>query len=52
MVLVATIQGRDHTQKKPEGYDHEKVVDGMHTELTWLSEQFEPAKKKFNKYWM
>ena len=41
---------RDYTQTKPEGYDHEKVVDEMHKELTWLSEQFEPAKEKFRKY--
>lgn len=41
---------RDHTQEKPEGYDHNKVVEGMHTELTWLTEQFEPAKKKFKQY--
>lgn len=41
---------RDYTQEKPEGYDHEKVVTGMHAELTWLTEQFEPAKAKFKKY--
>lgn len=41
---------RDYTQEKPEGYDHEKVVDEMHKELTWLTEQFEPAKEKFQKY--
>lgn len=41
---------RDYTQDKPEGYDHEKVVDEMHKELTWLSEQLEPAKEKFKKY--
>jgi len=41
---------RDYTQPKPEGYDHKKVVDGMHSELTWLAEQFEPAKQKFKKY--
>lgn len=41
---------RDYTQEKPEGYDHKKVVDGMHSELTWLTEQFEPAKSKFKKY--
>lgn len=43
-------QYRDYTQVKPEGYDHEKVVEGMHRELTWLTDQFEPAKQKFNKY--
>ncbi len=41
---------RDYTQKKPEGYDHKKVVDEMHKELTWLAEQFDPAKEKFRKY--
>jgi hypothetical protein len=25
-------------------------VDEMHKELTWLTEQFEPAKEKFKKY--
>ena len=43
-------QYRDSTQETPEGYDHNKVVDGMHNELTWLSEQFGPAKEKFKKY--
>lgn len=43
-------QYRDCTQEKPEGYDHATVVEGMHNELTWLSEQFEPAKEKFKKY--
>jgi hypothetical protein len=41
---------RDYRQEKSEGYDHAKVVDGMHKELTWLTEQFEPAKQKFKKY--
>ena len=41
---------RDYTQEKPEGYDHKKVVDEMHKELSWLTEQFEPAKEKFRKY--
>ena len=43
-------QYRDSFQAKPEGYDHTKVVNGMHSELTWLVEQFEPAKLKFRKY--
>lgn len=43
-------QYRDYTQDKPEGYDHKKVVDEMHKELVWLTEQFEPAKEKFKKY--
>jgi len=41
---------RDYTQQTPEGYDHKKVCDGMHAELTWLSAQFEPAHQKFKKY--
>lgn len=41
---------RDYTQEKPVGYDHAKVVDEMHNELTWLTEQFEPARQKFRKY--
>lgn len=41
---------KDSSQDKPEGYDHQKIVDAMHTELTWLTEQFEPAKQKFRKY--
>lgn len=41
---------RDYTQEKPEGYDHKKVVDGMHGELEWLTGQFEPAKQKFKSY--
>ncbi len=41
---------RDYTQTKPEGYDHEKVVDEMHKELEWLSNQFEPAKALFKRY--
>ena len=41
---------RDYTQEKPKGYDHKKIVDEMHKELTWLTEQFEPAKEKFKKY--
>ena len=41
---------RDYTQQIPEGYDHKKVCDGMHSELMWLTHQFEPAKQKFKKY--
>ncbi|MDL1968144.1 MAG: hypothetical protein LWW97_06235 [Deltaproteobacteria bacterium] len=43
-------QYRDYTQEIPEGYDHNKVVDGMHKELTWFSEQFDSAKEKFKKH--
>ena len=41
---------RDYTQQIPDGYDHEKVCDGMHSELMWLTKQFEPAKEKFKVY--
>lgn len=41
---------RDCTQTTPKDYDHKKVCDEMHKELTWLTEQFEPAKDKFRKY--
>ncbi|GLR77121.1 hypothetical protein [Aliivibrio sifiae] len=41
---------KDNTQIKPEGYNHDEVVDGMDFELTWLTEQFNPAKEKFKKY--
>lgn len=41
---------RDDTQAYPEGYDHNKVVAEKHKELTWLVDQFEPAKEKFQKY--
>lgn len=43
-------QYRDYMQEKPEGYDHKNVVEGIHSELTWLTEQFLPAKSKFKKY--
>lgn len=41
---------RDSTQQTPADYDHKKVCDGMHSELTWLTQQFEPAKQMFKKY--
>ena len=37
-------------QARPEGYDHAKVCEGMHTELVWLTDQFDPALKKFKRY--
>ncbi len=45
-----TQEYRDYKQETPEGYNHTKVTDEMHKELTWLVEQFEPAKQKFRKY--
>jgi hypothetical protein len=41
---------RDYSQPKPEGYDHGKVVEEMHKELTWVSSQLEPARNIFKKY--
>ena len=41
---------RDYSQPKPEGYDHEKVVEEMDKELEWLTAQLEPARKIFRKY--
>ncbi len=43
-------QYRDNTQDKPDGYNHQKIVDGKRVELKWLINQFEPAKQKFKKY--
>ena len=43
-------QYKDYTQTKPPGYDHDKVVEGMHSELEWLMKQGEPAMEKFKKY--
>ncbi len=41
---------RDNTQEKPAGYDHKKVVDGKHSQLSWFKEQVGPAKQRFRKY--
>ncbi|MEX2172196.1 MAG: hypothetical protein WD851_22945 [Pirellulales bacterium] len=41
---------RDYRQEKSPGYDHSKVVEEKHKELTWLTGQFEPAKQNFKKY--
>jgi hypothetical protein len=43
-------RGYSQSQIKPPGYDHDKVVEEMNSELTWLTGQFEPAKQKFKKY--
>jgi len=45
-----TEQYRGSTQEKPEGYDHQKVIEGKHSEFEWFTKQFEPAKQKFKKY--
>jgi hypothetical protein len=41
---------RDYTQVPPEGYNHLKVVDGMHERSVWLTEQHDVAREKFRKY--
>jgi hypothetical protein len=41
---------RDGLQKKPEGYDHNEVVNGIETESQWFTEQPEQARRKFKKY--
>lgn len=43
-------QSRDGIQRPRAGYDSLKVENGIEAELTWLVEQFEPAKQKFKKY--
>ena len=43
-------QYKDYTQTKPAGYDHDKVVEGMDSELKWLMDQGEPAMEKFRQY--
>jgi hypothetical protein len=41
---------RDYSQEKPEGYDHNEVVEEKHKELVWISSQLEPARNIFKKY--
>lgn len=41
---------KDDMQKPPENYDHSKVVDGMHVELLWFTEQLDAAPNLFQKY--
>jgi len=41
---------RDCTQAKLKDDDHNKIVEEIDKELTWLTEQFDPAKEKFRKY--
>jgi len=47
---VELYKWKNQYHEKPAGYDHNKVVAEMEKELTWLNEQFEPAKEKFKKY--
>ena len=47
---TANAQYRHAGQEKPPGYDHNKVVEEVHAELRWLTEQFNPAKEQFAKY--
>lgn len=41
---------RDYRTPQPEGYNHQAVVDEMHVQLTWLTDQFTPAKDRFKPY--
>jgi hypothetical protein len=41
---------RYDSQPKPEGYNHQRVVDEMHKEIDWVSSQREPARYIFKKY--
>jgi hypothetical protein len=43
---------RDFTQPHPPGYDHQKVIDAMHEQQQWFTQQLETgaAKQKFKKY--
>ena len=41
---------RDYSQPKSEDYNHEKIVEGKHKELIWISSQLEPTRKLFRKY--
>lgn len=41
---------RDYTQDRPADYDHQKVVQGKHVALKWLTKQYEPALEKFKPY--
>jgi len=43
-------QWNQQYRERPENYDHKRVIEEMHKELTWLTEQFKPAKEKFKKY--
>ena len=47
---TANAQYRHAGQENPPGYDHNRVVEEMDTQLRWLTEQFNPAKDKFAKY--
>lgn len=41
---------RDNQQVPPEGYDHVRVVEGMHQETEWFADQLEKARQLFAKY--
>jgi hypothetical protein len=41
---------RDFTQQPPPGYDHNKVVNTMHEQEVWFTNQFGAAKQTFKKY--
>ncbi len=41
---------RDRDQIIPEGYNHNTIVDGMHSEAEWFVGQFDVARARFKKY--
>ena len=43
-------QYQECVRHKSESYNSKEVVDEMNEELSWLTEQFEPAKELFKKY--
>jgi len=49
-VTRANREYRDSTQSVPLGYDHNKVVEQIHSQDEWLNDQFAVAKAKFHKY--
>ena len=51
LLWQANSEYRDLLQPPPPpGYDHQKVVNQMHAQKVWFTEQYEAAKQKFKKY--
>lgn len=40
----------DSTMVQPEGYNHSEVVQGMHSELMWLAEEWQSLRNRFRPY--
>ncbi|WP_243318100.1 hypothetical protein [Geothrix paludis] len=47
---TANLQYCDYTMEPPPNYNHRQVVDTMHENLTWFTEQPAAAKALFKKY--